>query len=137
MTPLRRVLLVLGWALLVLGPVVGVLFFARPVDDAVVAYGTTPPSRVLAALRVAGPGAVVAGLLFLVVTARIRRSGAPLVGVDGGLVAASELAGWALAAVAAILLLGVMVFGGPPGIIGGFALALVVFSLVGRRIGRR
>lgn len=133
MTALRRALLVLGWVVLVAGPVAGVLLFARPVDEAVVAYGATPPSRVLAALEGAAPAALVAGVLFLVIPGRVRRSGARLSAGDRSLVGASELAGWALAAVGAVLALGVMVFGGPPGIIGGFVAAFVVFSLIGRK----
>ncbi len=135
MTALRRALLVAGWVLLVLGPLAGALLLARPLDEAVVAYGSTPPSRVLAALEGGVPAGVVVAVLFLVVPARVRRSGVRLRGADDALVAASELAGWVLAAVGAVLLLGVMVFGGPPGIIGGFATVIVVFSLAGR--GRR
>ncbi|GJG85347.1 hypothetical protein tb265_05280 [Gemmatimonadetes bacterium T265] len=135
MTALRRALLLAGWALLVLAPVAGALFLAPAVDSAAVAYGSAPPSRALAALEGAVPGGVVAAVLFLVVTGRVRRSGAPLAGADRSLVAASELAGWALGAVGAVVVLGAMVFGGPPGIIGGFATAIVVFSLLGR--GRR
>ncbi len=132
MTALRRALLALGWALLVAGPVAGALLLARPVDPTVVAYGATPPSRSLAALEGAVPVGVVAAVLFLVVTGRVRRSGARLAGADGALVEASELAGWVLAAIGAVLLVGAMVFGGPPGIIGGFATVIIVFSLLGR-----
>ena len=133
MTALRRALLVLGWAVLVAGPVLGVLLLARPADETAVAYGATPPSRVLAAVEGAAPAVLVAAVLFLVVPRRVRRSGAPLSAGDRSLVGASELAGGLLAAVGGVLVLGAMVFGGPPGIIGGFATAFVAFSLVGRK----
>ena len=48
------------------------------------------------------------------------------------LVAASRAAGWACAGASGLALLLAMVFGGPLGIIGGFGLLLVAFSLVGR-----
>ena len=133
MTPLRRALLALGWALLVIGPMLGVLVLARPLDPTVVAYGTTPPSRALAALGGMVPAGLAAGVLFLVLPGRVRRSGERLGRADGALVGASELAGWVLAAIGAVLVFGAMVFGGPPGIIGGFATALVTVSIVGRR----
>ena len=133
MTPRRRALLVLGWALLVVGPVLGALWFARPIDPAVVAYGSTPPSRGLAALGGLVPAGIVASALFLVITGRVRRARDPLGPRDRVLVEASELAGWVLAAIGGVLVFGVMVFGGPPGIIGGFATAIIVFSLLGRR----
>ncbi len=133
MTPLRRLLLALGWVLLVAAPVAASVYLVRPVDEAVVAYGATPPSRALAAAEGGAPAAVVAAVLFLVVTGRVRRSGLRLSGPDRRLVGASELAGQLLAALGAVLGFGVMVFGGPPGIIGGFATVIVVFSLLGRR----
>ncbi len=135
MTPLRRALLLVGWAVLLLGPLAGALVFVRAEDPTAVAYGSTPPSRALAALEAAVPAGVVAGALFSVVAARVRRSGTLLARPDEMLVAASQLAGWLLAAVGAVLLLAAMIFGGPPGIIGGFATFIVVFSLAGR--GRR
>lgn len=124
-----------GWAALVLAPFAGALLFVRPEDATAVAYGSTPPSRGLAALEAAVPAGIVARVLFTVVAGRVRRSGERLGRGDEALVAASQLAGWALAAIGAVLLLGVMVFGGPPGIIGGFATFILLFSIAGR--GRR
>lgn len=131
MTTRRRALLLAGWLLLVAGPALGAWTVPR-VDAAAIAYGSEPPSVALAVLRGAAPAAVLAAAVFLVVVPRVRRTEGGLRGFDGALVAASELAGWALAALGAIAVLGVMVFGGPPGIIGGFALAILAFSLLGR-----
>ena len=135
MTALRRALLIVGWAVLLLGPLAGALVFVRPEDATAVAYGSTPPSRALAALEAAVPAGIAAGVLFSVIGGRVRRAGARLSPVDELLVTWSQMAGWLLTAIGAVLLLAVMVFGGPPGIIGGFATFILVFSLAGR--GRR
>ena len=134
MTPLRRALLVLGWALLVLGPAAGALLLARPVDETLVVYGTTPPSRALAAAEGGAPAALVAAVLFFAVAGRVRRSGVRLSRSDERLVGASEVAAWSLAGVlvlAAALL--VLLVGGPLGIILVFAVTIVGFSLLRRR----
>ena len=135
MTAGRRLLLVGGWVLLVLGPLVGALLVGAE-DATAIAYGNTPPSRALGALEGAVPAWIVAGVLFLVVTGRVRRADGRLAPPDEALVGASQLAGWALAAVGAVLVLAAMIFGGPPGIIGGFALVIVTFSLLGRKLRR-
>lgn len=133
MTPLRRLLLVAGWALLLLGPAAGVLFLVRPVDETLVVYGATPPSRALAALEGGAPAALVAAVVFFVVVGRVRRSGVRLSGADERLVALSEVAGWALAGVAVLATALLVLLGGPLGIIGAFAVTIVGFSLLRRR----
>ena len=134
MTPLRRLLLLAGWVLLLLGPAAGVLLLVRPVDEAVMVYGAAPPSRALAALEGGAPAALVAMVLFFAVAGRVRRLGARLAEADERLVAASEVAGWVLAGaivLAAALL--VLLVGGPLGIILVFAVTIVGFSLLRRR----
>ena len=133
MTPLRRALLLLGWALLVLGPAAGALLLVPPVDETVQVYGATPPSRALAAAEGGAPAALVAVVLFFVVVGRVRRSGGAASRFDEGLVAATELASWVLAGLAVLVVALLVLLGGPLGIIGAFAAVIVGFSLLGRR----
>lgn len=129
-----RLLMALGWAVLVGAPLVA-WRLAQPEQGAVVAYGGGG-ARWVAAVAVALPSALVAALLLLNGALRARagaRGGAFTPGAaDRALVAASVAAGWACATVSGAALLGAMVFGGPPGIIGGFGLLLVLFAFVGR-----
>ncbi len=129
-----RLLILLGWAALVGGPLLG-WRLGRPAPSAYQAYGASPVGW-LTALGVGLPAALVAALLLLNGALRARgrhRRGELALGAgDRALVAASAAAGWACAAVFGVALLTAMVFGGPPGIIGGFGLLIVLFAFVGR-----
>jgi len=129
-----RLLMLLGWAVLVGGPLLG-WRAGRPDPSVFTAYGSTP-GRWGTALGVALPSAFAAALLLLngALRARARygRGELSLGAADRTLVALSRVAGWACAAVSGAALLAAMVFGGPLGIIGGFGLLLVLFAFVGR-----
>ncbi len=128
-----RLFMLLGWAALLGGPLAGWLA-ARPAEAAV-AYGGTASRWPTVAVALA-PSLFAAALLLLNgalrADARRRVGGLSLAAGDRALVGASRWAGWACAAVCGVGLVGAMVFGGPLGIIGGFGLLLVLFSLVGR-----
>ena len=125
--------MLLGWAALLGGPLAG-WAAARPADAAV-AYGGAAAGWPVV-LGAAVPSAFAAALLLLNgalrAHARHRRGELALGAADRALVAASRAAGWACAAASGLALAGAMIFGGPLGIIGGFGLLIVLFSLVGR-----
>lgn len=132
-----RLLMLLGWAVLVGGPLLG-WRAGRPDPNAFTAYGNTAGGWATA-LGVAVPSAFAAALLLLngALRARARhRRGALTLGTgDRALVLLSQVAGWACVGVSGLALLAAAVFGGPLGIIGAFGLLLVLFAFVGRGRG--
>jgi hypothetical protein len=132
-----RLLMLLGWAVLLGGPLVA-WRAARPDQGAAVAYGASTGSWV-AAVAVGLPSALAAALLLLNGALRARgrhRRGELALGApDRALVATSVVAGWTCAGISGVALLGAMVFGGPLGIIGGFGLLMVLFAFVGHGRG--
>lgn len=128
-----RLLMLLGWAALAGGPLAG-WRLGRPGADVAVYGGAAP--RWPMVLGAAVPSVAAAALLLLNgalrADARARRGELAPGAADRALAAASRWAGWACAAATAFALGTAMLLGGPLGIIGGFALLLVTFSLVGR-----
>jgi hypothetical protein len=125
--------MLLGWAALAGGPLAGWALGAA--DANAVAYGGTP-ARWPAVLGAAVPSAFAAALLLLNgalrARARAARGALALRGADRALVEASRWAGWACVALCAFALGTAMLLGGPLGLIGGFGLLIVLFSLAGR-----
>lgn len=129
-----RLLMLLGWAALAGGPLAG--WALGRTDEAAVAYGGAP-ERWPVVLGAAVPSAVAAALLLLTgargAGRQARRGGLALGPADRLLAAASRLAGWACAGLCALALGTAALFlAGPLALIGGLALAIVGFSLVGR-----